>query len=86
MDPYINNQYIRAMLEQKFEFDEDNDDKVPFESHENYFKSRKVAYEKGLEENDWVYEDEDFGEDDEEDDETEWEYWDNKQDQELKNR
>ena len=85
MDPHINNQYIRAMLEQKFEFDEDNEDQVPFESHDNYFKSRRVAYEKGLEENDWIYEDEDFGEDgSEEDDETEWEYWDNTQ--EIKNR
>ena len=73
------------MLEQKFEFDEDNEDKVPFEFHYNYFKSRRVAYEKGMEENDWIYDDDDFGEyGDEEDDDTEWEYWDNSQ--ELKNR
>lgn len=75
------------MLEQKFEFDEDNEDKVPFEFHYNYFKSRRVAYEKGMEENDWIYDDDDFGEngdEEDDDDDTEWEYWDNSQ--ELKNR
>ena len=45
-----------------------------------YHPTRKIAYEFGLEDNEWVYED-DFlntGEDFDEDyEDIEWEYWDN---------
>ena len=89
--PDIDNQYIKFMPDQKFDIqilsdDDPNDDADP-DQHDPYFSfkptyhpTRKIAYELGLEDNEWVYED-DFlntGEDFDEDyEDIEWEYWDN---------
>ena len=77
--PDIDNQYIKYIPDQIFEFQDESTVKEPFLSHDTYFKSRKLAYEQGLEENDWIYEDDDyFDEEDEDEENIEWEYWDNK--------
>ena len=69
---------------QRYEFQEDDPNvQEPFEAKDVYYVTRKSAYEQGLEENDWVYEDVEVDFDDEEYD-VEWEYWDNDQDNQLK--
>ena len=72
------------MPDQRYEFQEDDPNvQEPFEAKDIYYETRKSAYEQGLEENDWVYEDVEVDFDDEEYD-VEWEYWDNDQDNQLK--
>ncbi len=57
------------------EYNEEDHENAAFEFSEMYHLSREVAYAKGLDFNDWVY---DEAEDDLEDleEEEEWEYWD----------
>ena len=77
------------MPDQKFDIQNPNEDIGDPVQHDpnfsfkpTYHPTRKIAYQLGLEDNEWVYEDdflnsaeEDFDEDYNED--IEWEYWDN---------
>ena len=71
---YPNSTYDIPGLDEAFPLTE-SDCRFHFEPV--YHLSRRVAYENGLDLNDWIYED-DF---DDTDDEEEWEYWDEVRDQ-----
>ena len=65
--PDIDNQYIKFMPDQKFDIQNPSDDDPNEDAdHQNdpnfsfkstYHPTRKIAYELGLEDNEWVYED-----------------------------
>jgi hypothetical protein len=88
LDPNIDNHYIILLPEQKFvistKLDQEADTETKFETKSMFFKTRKIAFDLGLEENEWIYEDdfEDFDDEDGEEEDgdpskqTEWEYWD----------
>lgn len=78
--PDVDNNYIRLMPDEKFEFDTPDDcSSAPFTFDPIYHKTRKIAFDAGLEDNEWIYDDDNL--DFYEEDEVEWEYWDNAQEQ-----
>lgn len=79
--PDIDNNYVRLMPDEKFEFDiaPNAVDEPPFTFDPIYHQTRKIAFDSGLEDNEWIYDDENLDFYQEED--VEWEYWDNAQDE-----
>ena len=88
--PDIDNQYIKLMPDQKFDIlspedyeSELNEESIKMDANFDfkpiYHPTRKIAYDLGLEDNDWVYDDEFLQNEDFDDynDDIEWEYWDN---------
>ena len=82
LDDYIDNQYIKMMPDQKFDIAdndeiEKNEQDPHFSFEPSYHSTRKIAYELGLEDNQWIYEDDFLDNFEEYEDDIEWEYWDN---------
>ena len=78
--PDIDNHYINLIPNGKFEFSEDIlDTEKPFTFDPIYHQTRKLAFDLGYEENDWVFDD--FSDEDfEDDEEVEWEYYEDNND------
>lgn len=73
----VNNHYIKLLPLQKFDIEEGKTDcSIRFTFKEQYFKTRKVAFDLGLEDNDWIFDDiYQSDEEEEEDGDVEWEYY-----------
>ena len=63
--PDIDNQYVKLCPGQRLEFGPEIEENPNFEPKDVYHKTRKIAYELGLEENDWVYDEEFLDQEDE---------------------
>ena len=61
--PDVDNQYVQLMPSKCFEFafqedtEGDNNNEPVFICKKEYYETRKIAYELGLEENDWIFDD-----------------------------
>ena len=72
--PDIDNHYINLMPNGKFEFCEEIcDTNEPFNFTQIYHKTRKLAFDMGYEENDWIFDD--FFDEEDFDEDVEWEYF-----------
>ena len=84
--PDVDNHYINLIPNGQFEISEDIlDNDEPFTMDKCYYETRKLAFDMGYEENDWVFDDfsdEQFS--DFEDEDVEWEYYEDN-DEDLQN-